>query len=516
MSDPVRKSSRNRCTYEITRMRHITLLILLCLFPFKTNLAALGQQAAVSSDLEFRSSNPQLNESFLWAKQQALAYVRPATSPIGQWYEAALPGRNAFCMRDVSHQTTGAAALGLNQANHNMLTRFANAIASSRDWAGYWEIDEEGKPSTADYVSDSDFWYNLPSNFDVLDAIVRMWRWTGDDSYRDDPRMQFFFRKTMTDYIQQWQLNPDSILNRPRIANKRLREGKFVASRGIPSYSEGTSDFILGSDLLAAEYRAMRSYQEIAATAQDKQLAEHLQPLADQIQRILEAPAWSNTGDHFNGMIQKNRIGFGSGDAMVLYFDAARNSVHIAGALAYVSNPAYWKNVNIEEESYLPALLFRYGQVDAAYQVLLDLSAENKARREYPEVSFSVIAAIVTGVMGVDPSHPGAPYDVRTLPQPMTKNADLSLASLQIKGNLLDITDHGEASTQIVNRSGPTIRWKAAFKGNLDKIYVNGRPMRPEHGTMFGKAPISWIITSVEPGSFVIVSRERSTTRMHH
>jgi hypothetical protein len=508
----VRKSSRNRCTYEITR---IALVVFLCLFPCKTNLAALGQQAAVSSDLEFHSSNPQLNRSFLWAKQQALAYVRPAASPIGQWYEAALPGRNAFCMRDVSHQTTGAAALGLNQANHNMLTRFANAIASSRDWAGYWEIDEEGKPSTADYVSDSDFWYNLPSNFDVLNAIVRMWRWTGDDSYRNDPRMQFFFRKTMTDYIQQWQLNPDSILNRPRIANQRLREGKFVASRGIPSYTEGTSDFILGSDLLAAEYRAMRSYNEIASTAEDRHLAERLQSLADQIQRILEAAAWSDTGNHFNGIIRRDRSGFGSGDAMVLYFDAAGNPSHIAGALAYVSNTTYWKKVNIEEESYLPALLFRYGQVNAAYQVLLDLSAENKARREYPEVSFAVIAAIVTGAMGVEPSHPGDPFDVRTLSQPITKNADLSLASLHIKGNLLDITDHGEVSMQMVNRGGPTVRWKAAFKGNLDRIYVNGRPKRPEHGTMFGEAPISWIITSVEPRSSVIVSRKESTARSH-
>ena len=32
--------------------------------------------------------------------------------------------------------------------------------------------------------SDDDFWFNLPANFDVLDAAVRMWRWTGDDGYR--------------------------------------------------------------------------------------------------------------------------------------------------------------------------------------------------------------------------------------------------------------------------------------------------------------------------------------------
>jgi len=31
---------------------------------------------------------------------------------VGYWYEAALPGREAFCMRDVSHQSIGAETLG--------------------------------------------------------------------------------------------------------------------------------------------------------------------------------------------------------------------------------------------------------------------------------------------------------------------------------------------------------------------------------------------------------------------
>lgn len=470
--------------------------------------AALSQQANVDSYLEFHTSDPRLSESFHWAKQQALAYVRPDSSPIGEWYEAALPGRSAFCMRDVSHQSTGAAALGLFEANRNLLDRFAGAVALSRDWAGYWEIDQEGKPSTADYVSDSDFWYNLPANFDVLDAIVRMWRWTGDNSYRDRPELQSFFRKTMTNYIQQWQLSPDDILNRPRIANQRRSGGKFVASRGIPSYTEGTKDFVLGSDLLAAEYRAMRSYDEIASTAGDKALAASLQKTADRVQDILEDVAWSNTGGHFNGMIRSDRSGYGSGDAMVLYFNAAKNPAHIDGALAYVSNPAYWKKVNIEEESYLPAELFHYGRAEAAYDVLFDLSSRNKSRREYPEVSFAVIAAIVTGAMGIEPSRPGDSFDVESLPQPMNRDQALSLSSLRIKANLLDIEEHGDTSVRVANRRGPAILWKACFRGDIEKLSVNGRLVRADHGKMWDSAPISWVEVTVQPDSSVIVSRD--------
>ncbi|MFA6126609.1 MAG: hypothetical protein WC699_04845 [Bacteroidales bacterium] len=38
--------------------------------------------------------------------------------PVGPWYEAAEPGREAFCMRDVSHQSMGAHALGRNNGHH--------------------------------------------------------------------------------------------------------------------------------------------------------------------------------------------------------------------------------------------------------------------------------------------------------------------------------------------------------------------------------------------------------------
>lgn len=466
-----------------------------------------GQDPATVSSLEFHSSNPALNASFLWAKQQALAYVRPGKDSIGPWYEAALPGRNAFCMRDVSHQTTGAAALGLYEANRNMLGRFAVSAAPSRNWAAYWEIDGNGQPSTADYRSDDDFWFNLPANFDVLDAIVRMWRWTGDETYRNDPGLQLFFRETLTNYMTQWQLQPGTILARPRIANRRLENGEFVNARGIPSYTEGSKDFILGADLLAAEYRAIRSYKEVAATPENRQLAERLQKTADAIQHILETVAWSRQQDHFNGLVQRDGHGYGSADTMILHFGAVKDAEHLRGALKYVANPRYWKTINIEEESYIPALLFRYGRSAEAYQVLFDVSAQNKPRREYPEVSYAVISDIVTGAMGVEPSHLGDPYDVQTLSQPRTNDDDLSLASLHIKTSLIDLEHQGTAKTQLTNRRGPSLRWRAAFKGEIAQLYVNGRPVRTEHGSMPGNVPISWITTTVDPGSSVIVSR---------
>jgi hypothetical protein len=481
---------------------------MLCVLSSVLSGQALAQEAASLCSFDFHSSNASLNETFRWAKQQALAYLRTGPDSIGPWYEAALPGRNAFCMRDVSHQAQGAAALGLFEANHNMLHRFADSTAASRNWAAYWEIDGNGMPSSADYHSDTDFWFNLPANFDVLDAIVRMWRWTGDDSYRDDARFQLFFRETLTDYIAQWQLQPETILERPRIANQRQANGEFVSSRGIPSYTEGPKNFIFGADLLAAEYRAILSYKEIAAKPEDKKLAARMQKTADAIQRILETVAWSQQGHHFNGVIQKGRSGFGSGDTLALYFDAVKDPEHIRGALDYVSDPAYWKTINIEEESYVPLVLFRDGRTDAAYRVLLDMAVPGKPRREYPEVSYAIIASLICGAMGIEPSHTGDAYDVRTLSQPMTRMDDLIVTSLRMKGNVLDVSHTADASTRFLNRKGPAIRWRAAFGGTVSNLRVDGRSVRAEHGLLARGIHISWTTITVLPGSSVTVSRE--------
>ncbi|MEN8226481.1 MAG: hypothetical protein ABFS05_14090 [Bacteroidota bacterium] len=53
--------------------------------------------------VNFTCSDSTLQHAFEWAKATALSYVREDTI-VGLWYEAALPGRDAFCMRDVSHQ----------------------------------------------------------------------------------------------------------------------------------------------------------------------------------------------------------------------------------------------------------------------------------------------------------------------------------------------------------------------------------------------------------------------------
>ncbi len=112
------------------------------------------------------SSDAKLKETFDWAKRMALGYAHDGKDPVGYWYEAALPGREAFCMRDVSHQSIGGEILGLSPHNFNMMYKFAVNISESRDWCTYWEINRYDKPAPVDYADDKHFWYTLTASPD--------------------------------------------------------------------------------------------------------------------------------------------------------------------------------------------------------------------------------------------------------------------------------------------------------------------------------------------------------------
>src|ERR1700728_1399170 len=98
-------------------------------------IAGLFPIAGLTVDAQgvrFGSSDTAMTRVFHWAKEQALHYKGKPGDPVGPWYESALPPRDAFCMRDVSHQSVGGAILGLDAENKNMLTLFAQNISGTK------------------------------------------------------------------------------------------------------------------------------------------------------------------------------------------------------------------------------------------------------------------------------------------------------------------------------------------------------------------------------------------------
>ena len=165
-----------------------------------------------------------LTAAFEWAKETALSYAHE-DDPVGDWYEAALPDREAFCMRDVAHQSTGASVLGLSGHTRNMLHKFAVNISESKDYCSYWEINRYDQPAPVDYENDDDFWYNLPANFDVVHACYRQFLWTGDSSYITDREFMNFYSLSLNEYIVAYMVTGFTVETLPIKIFNSLRYG---------------------------------------------------------------------------------------------------------------------------------------------------------------------------------------------------------------------------------------------------------------------------------------------------
>lgn len=456
----------------------------LCLVPFLMSASMRGETRDAQSELEFDSSDAQLATAFRWAKQEAMSYVFDG-DPVDPWYEAALPGRHAFCMRDTSHQADGAQALGLARYNHNMLRKFAENIAASRDWCSYWEIDRLNRPAPVDYKSDAEFWYNLPANFDVLDACYRMYLWTGDTSYIEDPVFLNFYDRTMTDYIARWQLSPERVMQR----TSNIETPPFF--RGDPTYEESSRDNLVGIDLLATQYAAYRAYAAIQAIRGARQAAEQSLENAAKMKSLINTTWWNAAGGYFYAFFNKQHEFIGRAGADVLYRDAAEAGPKTASALRTLLATMKTEPVSaVEAKSHYAEILYRYGDAEAARAQILDLTGEGRERREYPEVSYSVMGAMTMGLMGVrvEPTQPPAKITagrhlavvVETMPRLTAATGWAELRNLPVQGSVIHVRHEGERSTKLTNKGTKSLVWRATFPGSFAALMAGGRRLKAQ------------------------------------
>lgn len=491
-----------RTSTKVTR-RHVTKLLGLAPFAVSGVFRSFALPPTVDSKLDLVSSNRQLAEAFRWAKQQALAYVFEG-DPVGPYYEAALPGRQAFCMRDTAHQVNGALALGLARWNHNMLRRFAENISESRDWCSYWEIDRLNRPAPVDYKNDKQFWYNLPANYDVLDACYRMFLWARDESYINDPVFLNFYDRTIVDYTARWSLSPDRIMQR----TSNIQEPPYF--RGDPTYEESSRDNLIGIDLLATQYAAFRAYAAIQAIRGNIKVSREALRTANEIKTLINTKWWNATQGYYYAFFNKQHQFTGRAGADVLYHDAADSGEKTESALETLlatqrSEPAD----AVEAKSHYAEILYRYGRASEAYEQIVDLSRESRARREYPEVSYSVIGALVTGLVGIAIEPAVAATDltptpfkpiVATLPALNAPTDWVELSNLPLLGGTVSIRHQGNSGTSFTNHGSVPLQWKPAFPGFLKSMKIDGNPSPAYIIPSFSGQVLTGPVLSVAPG----------------
>lgn len=445
-----------------------------CFFTLFIFCAACLSSAAQEPGIEFSSSDTALQTAFYRAKEMALFYKGNSTDPVGSWYEAALPSRNAFCIRDVSHQSIAAEVLGLSAANKNMLTLFVSNISESKDWCTYWEMNKFGKPAPEDYRNDTAFWYNLNANFELIYTCWRMYLWTGDRNYILSPPFKNFFDLTLNQYIDRWVLQNDSLLKRPEHPNAPVpynSKDYFHSCRGIPSYYESVENMRMSSDLVAAIIRAMKCYAAIATLQNDKKAAARYDQKAELYRKHLEQEWWNKeTQLYSNYFTSNNTFGKAEGETFLLWYDVLTDSSRIK----YTINHLLKGQWNVENLSYLPYQACRFGYFENAYRYILHLTQPETKRREYPEVSFGVIEGIVQGIMGVEAD---ARFNrVTTIYNSHTKHIS-ELRNLNILSSRIGIR-HSQNSSSFNNKGLKAINWRAAFHGVIPNVMVNGKKIK--------------------------------------
>lgn len=467
-----------------------------------------------ASIVAFSCSDSSLTASFRWAKAQALAYAFDG-DPVGPWYEAALPGREAFCMRDVSHQAMGAHVLGLAPYTRNMLLKFAQNIAESRDWCSYWEINRYNRPAPVDYKSDSEFWYCLPANYDVLDACYRMYQWTGDAAYVSHPAFLNFYARTVSDYERRWDLGLDRIMRRRRVMNVRGRynsEQPFEQFRGNPGYDEGTRGYVLGVDLLATQYAAYRSYSAIQNVRRNEPSARLFSRKAAAVKELVNNSWWDASAGQFYSFLDQQHRFAGHAEASLLYRDVIDAGPRLSATLEALERQIRkTPSIAVEGESHLPEILYRYNNASLAQSEILDLTRTGRDRREYPEVSYAVAGAMVTGLVGVN---------VEAKPLTASDHSDLAghrirtlsglgplswaeITNLPVQANQITVRQEAPSKTSLTNQSGPALFWRPYFRGSQKTVIVDGKP-RPAHpGRDLAGKPLYYVDLTVSPGATV-------------
>lgn len=499
-------------TESLSRRRFLSISIMAALLSkdLKAQIDSSHGSAGTAPEgsIEFESSDRKLIEGFQWAKSQALAYVRESAQ-IGPWYEGALPGRNAFCMRDVSHMSTGAQFIGLSTRTRNMLRQFALHISAEKKWCTWWEVTGEGKPAPVDYKSDKDFWYDLPANFDVLDACYRQWLWSRDPAYLGDVFLNYY-RHTVTDYVRAWDHNGDGV------PEHLPRDGHM----GIGTYDEDlTDDVLVGADLIAAQYAAYRSYAAFQQARNEYAVEQEFTIKARELKTLYNNKWWDASRNCYFGAMSEDghfhadlKASTGGTDIQFpLYFGLTDSGSKTQASLDRLEQRLHLDSATlegliggVEGRTYLPDIFYKYGRSRPAYAVLVALMDPRLKRREYPEVSYSVMGNLGSGLMGIQPGLRAG--EIETYPQLTAETAWATLQHVPIGHNVVSVKHMQTETTTLWNESGPDAVWRASFPVESKTLLVDGSRVHAESARRAGGALESFHLLKVRAGETHVVS----------
>jgi hypothetical protein len=195
--------------------------------------------------------------------------------------------------------------------------------------------------------------------------------------------------------------------------------------------------------------------------------AEVYRQKAERYRVRLEADWWNDSLGRYNTWYSNDgHFGVGEGKTFLLWFDALKDTSRVRRTIDHLASVKW----NMENMSYLSWLFYREGYWDTARQTILYVSDPHTQRREYPEVSFGVVEAVVMGLMGVD-MVPGT----RTVCTLYRGSGGAWLADLPVLGTKISVKHMGPKKSALTNMGERSLVWRAGFSGKHTSATVGGR-----------------------------------------
>lgn len=410
-----------------------------------------------ATDVRFSSSHRDLSDGFSWAVARSMQWVQQDAPVASYW--AGLTDRPMFYSRDLAHQAVAGHLLGLGVQNRAMLTCFAESATSRRRFYPLWAFLFDGTPAGLDYESDDYFVRETPAPFELVETLLALSRWTGDDSYVVGDVFDSFIRNITYKFVGLHDILGVGVAG---------EAGTADIFAGSPTYNEGSlaPGLQIAGDGIASQWAAMNAVRNLHPS---DSLREFAGREADRLQALFES-------DWHDSSLRRYVTGFGSDGAIAdfayepSWFPLVKGLVsddrRAQSQLDFISREvAAAPPHNIEAFTYLPEAFLRYRRDEEGLHWIRHLI---NSRADYPEVPFTIVSHLAVGLSGLRLVAADGIATRSHLADGWMEAADLPWAD----GHLTIRHDGYEASVVRNNRAIP-LRWRAEFPTGVVEMVVN-------------------------------------------
>ncbi|MGW7484401.1 NPCBM/NEW2 domain-containing protein, partial [Nonomuraea muscovyensis] len=471
-----------------------------------------------TSTLTINSPNATLNDGFNWGKDRALGMTFYPGNPMmgheAEWwrlkdathtevqpgYWGAYTNRESFYNRDITHQSDGAHALGLDAETFNMFKTFAgDADDPGQNGWPLWAHSSYG----AMYYIDGTGFRELPSPFNLMAKAYKQYQWTGNTDWINDPTLSAYYDSTMGAFLTNHEVTWNDANPADEQPVPKKQPGEYLAT-----YFEFPNENLTSAgDSLGFYYQSMLAYSEILKAKSDSAGSSKWANRAQRVRDYFEKNWWDASNNRYHRGKDAAGTGYSSwgheASFLMMLTGLGDYGPRTDSYLDFIA--ANDDDLNVEATSYLPEMYYQYNRSSEGWAWLKKLMT---GRDTYPEISFATVSSVIDGMMGVQPD---APHDtVATVSRLTSETPWVEIDHLKVGDNDLKLKHTGTKASTLTNNSGGTVTWKAQFYGTPATITVNGTPHTPQTKSLYGKT-VSYVTVPVAAGATVTANAGTTT-----